>query len=394
MQVSIWRSTRASIHRSLNSLRRPSLAAGFLCLLPILASAQPAAQKPDPESGVLAEGWTALAAGDLGKAGAAARRGLGADPHGAGPLTLLVEVEIARAGALAGLASYEQWLGSRKVEAVYVLRRIATALLLQVSRQPSAAARLDAFKALVADRHPAALRSATDAAAGGGIFETRLMASLGDERAVRSLIEQLKQPRDRQATIDALVESRSPLAVQPLIQLLANGSDDDKVAAAEALGRLGAEEAVGPLKAVLKTPNFVVRHKAAAALYRLGDNSGATLLDQLLTSEHAGVRLGAVEALSVRPGGAWLTVARALTSDPDQAIQLAAARIVAPYDRELAESVVSRLSGSENLAIREEAGRILANHLATDFTTLRRLLRSPDERGAVRAASRILELTR
>ncbi len=366
----------------------------MLCA-PVLASAQPAASKePDASARLLAQGWTSLAAGDLGKAAAAARSAAATDPRGTGPLTLLVETEIARAGAIPALTVYEQWLEGRKLDAAYVLRRIATAFLLQVSRQPNAPARHDAFKMLAIDGHPAALASLTAAAPKGGPAETRLMAALGDEGAVRALVADLKTPRDRQGTIDALVESRSPLAVQPLIQLLSTGPDDDRIAAADALGRLGAEEAVGPLKSVLQNPNFAVRLKAAGALYRLGDNSGATFLEQQLTSEHAGVRLGAAEALSVRPEGSWLPVARALTADPDQAVQLAAARLVAPYDRDLAQSVVQRLSGSENLAIREEAARILADHLATDFAVLRRLLRSPEERGAVRAAGRILELTR
>jgi HEAT repeat protein len=392
--VSIWRTIRAEMR---GILVRPvfcGLAAATFCLVPLVAQAQTPLAPQDVSVGILADGWAALAAGDLAKAGVAARQAVADDPRSAGPLALLVEVEIARAGAMAGLTAYEQWLGSRKLEAVFELRRIASAFLLHVSRQPNAAARQDAFKALVTDGHPAATASLKAAAPGGGIAEARLLATLGDERAVRALIAELQAPRNRDATIKALLESRSELAVEPLVKLLTEGSDDDRIAAADALGRLGAEEAVSALKPLLNSQNFGVRLKAAGALYRLRDNSGALLLDQLLTSEHGGVRLGAAEALSVRPGGAWLNVARALTSDPDQAIQLAAARLVAPYDRELAESVVSRLSGAENLAIREEAGRILADHIATDFTTLRRLLRSQDERAAVRAAGRILELTR
>ena len=395
MHVSIWRTIRADMCGILVRPDFRGLMVATLCLVPLVARAQtPPAQQVDASVGVLAEGWSALAAGDLQKAGAAARRAVADDPRSGGPLALLVEVEIARAGAVAGLTAYEQWLGSRKLEAVFELRRIASAFLLNVSRQPSAAGRQDAFKALVSDGHPAAMASLKAAVPGGGVAETRLMASLGDERAVRALIAELQAPRNRDATIRALLESRSELAVDPLVQLLKTGTDDDRIAAADALGRLGADEAVSALKPLLDSQNFAVRLKAAGALYRLGDNTGANLLEQMLTSEHAGVRLGAAEALSVRPGGAWLPVARALTSDPDQAIQLAAARLVAPYDRELAESVVSRLSGAENLAIREEAGRILADHIATDFTTLRRLLRSQDQRAAVRAAGRILELTR
>jgi hypothetical protein len=83
-----------------------------------------------------------------------------------------------------------------------------------------------------------------------------------------------------------------------------------------------------------------------------------------------------------------------LTSDPDQAVQLGAARLVAPFDQALAEAVLGRLGQSENLAIREESGRVLAGSVVSDFAALRRLLRSQDSGTSVRAAGRLLDLVR
>jgi HEAT repeat protein len=376
-------------------LRPVALMAAF-CLVGAPMAAQSGTPKPaDGRAVALAQGWAAFAKGDLKEAASAGRRALADAPSSAAALALVVEVEIAGGGPRAGLDAYERWLGAKKVDAAYVLRRIANEYLQVAVRQRNGgAARLEALKALVADGDPAAVSSLANAAPNEAPTETRLLAALGDERAVRTLIAQLQTHPDKLGTIKALVDSGSTLAVPALMDVLASGRDDDRAAAVDALGRLGARQAIDRIKPLLEHPNFTVRMTAAASLYRLGDNTGAQLLEQLLASEHSAVRLSAAEALSVRPEGAWLDVARVLTSDPDQAVQLGAARLVAPYDRELADRTLRQLGQSDNPAVREEAGRMFADRVANDFATLRALLRSPDAGTSVRAAGRILELTR
>jgi HEAT repeat protein len=366
-----------------------------LCAGILPAAAQPARSQADTYVAAIAEGWAALSKGDTAGAAAAARRALAESPRGVAAVTLSVEVEIQRAGAVAGLDAYESWMGAAKVDAPYVIRRVATAFLHEIIRQRTAgASRLEALRALAADQDPAALASLRQAGGTAGVAETRMMAALGDERAIRRLITQLQSHPDTLGTIKALVDSRSALAVSPLVALLGSDNDDHRAAAADALGRLGAHDAVERIRPLLKEPNFVVRMAAAGALYRLGDDSGAVFLDGLLASEHPAVRLSAAEALSARPGGAWLDVARQLASESDEVVRLGAARLLAAHDRELAERVLDGLQASDNPAIREEAARTMADRVATDFRSLRRLLRSSDPGAVVRGAARILELTR
>ena len=351
----------------------------FVCLLAGPAAAQQTPRKAgDTEMASLAQGWAALASGDLAQARLAAQRARTKAPNSASALALSVEVEIAGSGPVAGLNAYEQWLTTRKVEEAYVLRRVATAFLHAAARQTNPGpARTLALKALIADADPVAT------------------AIVQDARSVQVLLNQLQSAPSKIGTIKSLGDSGSRLAIPPLIDMLASGRDDDRAAAAEALGRLGAKEAVVPLQPLLNHENFTVRMRAAAALYQLGDDAGVPLLNQLLASEHSSVQIGAAEALSVRPGGGeWLTVARNLTADPDQSVQLDAARLVAPYDPPLAESVLARLGQADNLAVREEAARILAERVVSDYPTLRRQLRSQDGVEAVRAAARLLELVR
>ena len=309
-------------------------------------------------------------------------------------VALGVEVDVARGGSLAGLDTYERWLGSRKVDAPYVLRRLSHAHLRWVARQQQPA-RLEAIKALVADGDQEAADALLQEAAAGGPSQAKALASLGDPRGVEMLIGQLQTPAgSKRSVIEALAESRSRLAVAPLVNLLTDIREDHRAAAARALGQLGASDAISRLKPLLNDPVFPVRMAAAEALYRLEDYSGADLLDGLLTSDHAAVRLSAAESMAVKPSPSWLHVVRTLTSDPDTTVQLGAARLIAPYEPQLAAAVLERLRSAENPAIREEAGRAFVEQVAGDFASLRRYLRSPDPLTVVRAASRILSLTR
>ena len=363
---------------------------------PVAAQAGAAAQAAasPTRAAVLAQGWTALAQGQLGRASSAAQQVLNQSPRDAGAVALAVEVEITRGGASAGLDAYERWLGAKNVDAAYVLRRVASAYLDSAAHQQQSVTRLSALKALMDDGDPEAAAALNKAIAAGGIAESRAVASTGNSRAVKALIAQLQSMPDKLGTMKALAESGSELAIPPLVGMLSDPNDDNRAGAADALGRLGARGAIDQIKPLLNDRNFTVKLNAASALYRLDDNSGAQLLDQLLASEHPAIQLAAADALSVRPGGAWQNVVRVLTGNPDQLIQLTAARLIAPYDRDLAESVLERLRQSENLAIREEAVRVLAEKVANDFRTLRRLLRSGDATTVVAAADRILELTR
>ena len=371
-----------------------------LTLLPLMVGmargqTRTAPQLPVSSAGALAEGWAALNGGDLTKASRAADRAMKESPLSASAVALAVEVDVVRGGTLAGLDKYESWLGARKVDDAYVLRRVAQGHLRWVSRQHAHPARLEAIKALVDDGDQNAGAELVREAAGGGLPEAKVLASVGDPRGVEMLIGQLRLPGGgKLAAIKGLAESGSKLAVAPLVELLTDVREDARAAAAEALGRLGASEAIPRIKPLLNDPVFPVKMAAAAALYRLQDYTGVSLLDGLLTSDHAAVRLSAAEAMAVNPSASWQSVVRALTNDPDTTVQLGAARLIAPYDPQLAASVLERLRGAENPAIREEAGRAFVQRVAGDFASLRRYLRSADTVTAVRAASRILELTR
>jgi HEAT repeat protein len=139
---------------------------------------------------------------------------------------------------------------------------------------------------------------------------------------------------------------------------------------------------------------FPVQFLAAGALYKMNDPSGLSLLQRQLTSEYSTMRVGAAEQMASRPDGTWMQVVRALVTDQDPHVRLRAAKLIAPFDLDLARQTLESLLVDNNQAIRQLAGMTIADRTATDFVTLRRLLRTTDMPTRMRAAGRMLELTR
>jgi hypothetical protein len=137
-----------------------------------------------------------------------------------------------------------------------------------------------------------------------------------------------------------------------------------------------------------------VQFLSAGALYKMNDLTGLSLLQRQLTSEYATLRVGAAEQMAGRPDGTWMQVVRALVTDQDPSVRLRAAKLIAPFELDLARQTLESLLVDNNQAIRQLAGMTIAERTATDFATLRQLLRNPDLPIRMRAAGRMLELTR
>jgi len=361
-------------------------------------SATARAQKPsvNPDAGALAEGWSRLAKGDAAGAAVIAGEQLVRDQKNTAALVLAVDADLARAGAAGGLTTYEKWLGTRRLDDAFVLRRVARATLAEsTTKQTNAGARLEALKQLAADGDPSAASTLEQAAESNGVGEAVALAAIGNEQAVRTLLAHLQTaPGSKTRLIDALGDSGSKLAVAPLTGLLTDASDVNRAAAADALGRLGATESIAKIRPLLNDQVFNVKVKAAGALLRLNDSSGQPFLLDLTRSEHAGVRVAAARELAPQPDPSWQALVRGLTNDPDPLVRLDAARLIAPYDLPLANSVLDALMRDSNPGIREAASGVMVERVAASFAALRALLHSGDVMVRVRAAGRILELTR
>jgi HEAT repeat protein len=350
----------------------------------------PSAAVPAPEASAIAEGWTFLAQGRYEDAAKATAALLTRFPRNPAALSLGVEVEVARHGADRALARYEGWLAGRTLEEPGVLRRVARAFLHEWARQTSdAAVRIAALKALAEDGDPhapgvlAAITPPPGAAAVAG------------DRAVPDLAARLAAaPGLKLREIARLAETGSARAVAPLIPVLRDPQPENRAAAAEALGTLGGPEALAALKPLLNDPHGVVKVAAAGALFKHGDFSGAPVLQELAASEHATMRRSAAILMASQPDESWKSLVRGLANDPDPSIQLDAARLLVPHDPDAARAIFSRLLDHADLAIREEAASAASDTTDSDFAMLRRLLHASSGKVKVRAASRVLHLTR
>jgi HEAT repeat protein len=369
-------------------------------LSPAIAGQRQPASRPGAmgveEATSLAQGWTLLARGLAQEAAAHASRVLAENPRSGAALILAVEIEISKTGALAGLAQYERWLGHRTMEEPAVLRCLALATLREIATErQDPTARIEALRGLIDEGEAGAAGELAQAASKGGGAETRALASLGDERAVKILIAELStEPGDRVTTIDALGASGNPLAVAPLVERLDNPRPEVRGAAVAALGKLGDPKLVPRITPMLSDGNLYVRVNAAGALFRLHDYTGLPLLQELMLDPSPSSRLAAAEATASSPDPSWIALVRELTSAPDLEIRAAAGRLIAPYDPELSLRVLESLAADQNPAIREMASRGLGEVVTSDLTTLRRLMKTTDRLTRVRAAVHVLALTK
>jgi len=351
-----------------------------------------------PEAAEIASGWTQLVQGQIDQAAARAAKVLESNPRNGAALLLAVEAEIVRVGALGGLTAYERWLGSRTLEEPAAVRRVAIAVLREqagLHLEPSL--RFYALKALADDGDRWAAEQLAQVAEQPGIATTRALASLGDETAVKKLLaERIDGAGQTVITIDALGESGSRVAVTTLVEYLKDPRMEVRGAALMALRRIGSTEAFSAVKPLLQDRNAYVRAQAAATLYRGGDESGLPVLQQLLADPSPGSRVVALEGMSSRPDATWLAAVRELTSSADLEARAAAAGLLAPHDPEAATRVLEGLMADGNPAIRELAAQLAGDTaIATsNLASLRRYLKGPAPRARVRAASRILTVTR
>lgn len=344
---------------------------------------------------MLAQGWALLAKGDAAGAAASASRALGHDPHNSAALRLALEADLVLGGASRALGTYERWLGTRAMDDIYGLRRIARAILGEAVGGKDPAARHEALVALAADGDRDAAATLAQGARNGTFREVSAMAASGDARALATLLAQLHTtPGSKTAIIAAIAATGNKVAIPQLLPILKDPSDVNRAAAADALGQLGATEAVPQLKTLLNDQFFAVKLKAAGALYRLNDPSGLPVLLEVTRSEHGAIRVAGAREMSANPDLVWQALVKSLTEDTDPVVRLDAARLIAPYDQALAKRVLDGLMADPNPALREAAAGVLVERVANDVATLRKMLRTGDAVVRVLAAGRILELTR
>jgi len=111
------------------------------------------------------------------------------------------------------------------------------------------------------------------------------------------LFSRAREVRQRARAARAMGRSKSPMAVERLVQAMNDVSPEVRVQAVKGLGETGAEEAVEPLVQELSDEESDVRAEAAEALGKLRHPKGIDALFKALDSEDIRVQISAIRAL-------------------------------------------------------------------------------------------------
>ena len=387
----------------LKGFRIAAVSAIAISLAPVYASQKPAPPTmptgaiPVEEAAALAEYRVLIANGRVNEADARIAQLLAQYPRNVSILALAIEAEIAKGGATKALNTYEAWLGGRSMEEPGVVRRIARAMLHEWARQVTdSVARAEALDALARDGDLNALAVMRGIAQTDTDSGLRMRVHLRNPQAVAQVVERMKTTRGSKIRdIDMLGNSGSSQAVAGLVEILKKDElPENRWAAAQALGRVGGPEAEVALKPALDDPHGIVRATAAGALFKLGNYAGINILAELAASDNSGIRRGAAELMQSRPDDQWKSLVRGLLSDPDPAIRLDAARMLAPHEPGLVRPVLGQLAFDDNPAIRESTELVMAKLPIAGLVDLRTIMRLGRPLARVRAADRVLEMTR
>ncbi len=143
-----------------------------------------------------------------------------------------------------------------------------------------------------------------------------VLGRLKDKLAVPALVKALKGPAAAEAAW-ALGETQEPSAVPALKEYLGTAGAD-RLAAARAMGILGAPEGITALVGMLKDASWVERRNAAEALGELGYRAAVPGLIEALKDEKADVRMAAARALGEMGDAAALAGLKAMEGDAAQ----------------------------------------------------------------------------
>jgi MFS family permease len=138
---------------------------------------------------------------------------------------------------------------------------------------------------------------------GKGTTSRELLGQVGRGNVVGYLYNALafdwaRTDRNRARAVRQMGRSRSPMALDQLIQALNDSNPDVRKQAAQGLGEAGARQAIDPLLEELKDEESDIRTEAIEALGKIGDPGIIDHLIEALNDQDTRVQISAIRALS------------------------------------------------------------------------------------------------
>ena len=210
-------------------------------------------------------------------------------------------------------------------------RRAVPPLVQCATQKRDAALRHEACRALGEIGDSAAVGILAEIAAHERLQYLRLVAiqslgQLGSADAVASLLSNLsrwgRNAQERVALLKACEATGDLAVVPPLAKMLDNDDERVVLAAAEALGNLGATNAVSGLLRVATAGSRAVRAQAAKALGQIGDSRALPVLAEMLARDrYSKARVKAAESLGIISDTNAIPALKSALSDPDDEVR-------------------------------------------------------------------------
>ncbi len=320
----------------------------------------------DRDNSSVAQGWSALEAGRYQEAVSTADAILQRRPHDHAAVVLKIRALARSADIEAALAAYDAWSAAHRVHDLHLLGVAAEAMLQQIGESaPEIRQRVAALEALAERGDKSAAEAVARLGQSAGIEGQVALARLGDAPAAEAVAKKIAANTHNPDMVRQLGAVKAPAVENQLVQLLGDSDPATRATAADALAQSGTDNAAEPLLKALKDPDATVQQSAAVALAALGRPDGRELVDRLLQSGIPDIVLSVAEALPGDPGR-WQAVVTPLLDTENPVDRLRAARVLgknAPAD---ANRVLAAALSDENIAVREEAARSLADVPVTE----------------------------
>jgi HEAT repeat protein len=297
------------------------------------------------------------------------------------------------------LDTYDRFFTSVKKHDLALLIPAVQGVLAQIGGDQASLARIPALERLARSGDGAG-RSALESAAGGrntlmpaGIEPDCALARLGDQAAIDRLTRRFSDelPRDKSAIITGLMDAGASRAAFAIVPFLTDDNPSNRLAAIQAIGRIGTREHVAPLRAAFEAETHPgTRQAMAAALHSLGSSAGDALLAQVERSPIPDVQLAALEAYYASKSPKWTSLARQLLGSSSEGARLRAAALLGISDADALREL-TRAAGSANMATREVGLRLLESAGYHDTTFLLKFLRDPSPFARVYAGGALLK---
>nr|MBA3296842.1 HEAT repeat domain-containing protein [Acidobacteriota bacterium] len=256
-----------------------------VCALILLTAAPLGAQQAETRERLLAQGWSALAAGRIAAAAVTAARLLKTSPRDHDTASLAVAADLAGPGPVAALDTYERWLTASQREDPFLLEEVGAGVLRTLSRadEPrigfAALAALGRFGAAAARERLASVEEDPNLSVEGEAALAEAGSPVGFERLRTRISAGGRQDKSR--AIAALKMSKQPGAASAIAEALKDPAPPSRIAAATALAELNATDAIPQLRAAAADPEPSVRGAVQIALGLLGDPEGRSAVDSL-----------------------------------------------------------------------------------------------------------------